>query len=91
MEFKKKFQRAVADTFELPKEILLDLPRVNLVGNIQLYVENHRGVVEYTDKTVRISISGGELVIQGENLQIKNIFSGEIFIEGTIHRLDYEN
>lgn len=91
MEIKKKFQRVIADTFELPKEILLDLPRLNLVGNIQLYVENHRGVVEYTDETVRISISGGELVIKGENLQIKNIFAGEIFIEGVINRLDYEN
>lgn len=89
MNFKKRFRSSLADVFELPKEILLDLPRVTLVGNVQMYVQNHKGVVEYTDKVIRISISGGELVIKGEGLTIKNIYSEEIFIEGLINYLDY--
>ncbi|MDO9573576.1 MAG: sporulation protein YqfC [Candidatus Contubernalis sp.] len=89
MNIKKKLRSSLAEAFELPKEILLDLPRVTLVGNMQMYVQNHRGVVEYTDKIIRVSISGGELIIKGEGMTIKNIYSEEIFIEGSINNLDY--
>ncbi len=89
MNIKKKLRSSLAEAFELPKEILLDLPRVTLVGNMQMYVQNHRGVVEYTDNIIRVSISGGELIIKGEGMTIKNIYSEEIFIEGSINNLDY--
>ena len=90
VELKKKFQGVLAETFELPKEILLDLPRVTIIGNQHLYVQNHRGIVEYTDKIIRISVSGGELIVKGDKLIIRNVFSEEIFIEGVIDRLNYE-
>ncbi|UNC93131.1 sporulation protein YqfC [Candidatus Contubernalis alkaliaceticus] len=89
MNFKKSFRSSLAEAFELPKEILLDLPRVTLVGNVQIYVQNHRGVVEYSDKIIRVSVSGGELIIKGEGMTIKNIYSEEIFVEGIIYNLDY--
>ncbi len=89
MNFKKNFRSSLADAFELPKEILLDLPRVTLVGNVQMYVQNHKGVVEYSDNVIRVSISGGELIIKGEDLTIKNIYSEEIFINGLINHLEY--
>ncbi len=85
----RKMKGAIAETFELPKEILLDLPRVTVTGNQQLYIQNHRGIVEYTDKIIRISISGGELVVKGERLIIRNVFSEEILIEGVINSLNY--
>lgn len=90
MNFKKRLRDVLAETFELPKEIIFDLPRVTLIGNLQLYIQNHRGIVEYTDKVIRISINGGELVLKGDNLVIKNIFSEEIFVEGNILTLDYK-
>jgi len=90
LNLKKRFRTALAETFELPKEILLDLPRVTLIGNLQLYVQNHRGIVEYADQVIRISVNGGELIIKGERLVIKNVFSEEIYIEGSILSLDYE-
>lgn len=35
----------LADFFELPKDILLDLPRLTLLGNLRLVIENHRGLI----------------------------------------------
>ncbi len=90
MNLKKRFRSVLAETFELPKEILFDLPRVTLIGNLQLYIQNHRGIVEYTDEVIKISINGGELIIKGDNLVIKNVFSDEIFIEGNILSVGYE-
>lgn len=92
MQRKKKgsFKEVIADFFELPHEIILDLPRITLVGNMQLYIENHRGVISYDENQVRLSVNNGELIIRGEMLQIKNLLEEELLIKGIFESLSYE-
>lgn len=85
-----RFKAIVSELFELPPEVVLDLPRLTLAGNLQLLVENHRGVVAYDDTEIRIGVNNGELVVRGQNLQIKNLFAAELLIKGEIEGLDYE-
>jgi len=87
---KGSFKEVVADFFELPHEVLLDLPRVTLVGNVQLYIENYRGVISYDENQVRLSVNNGEIIIRGEQLQIKNLLEEELLIKGVIGSLTYE-
>lgn len=87
---KGNLREVVADLFELPREVILDLPRVTLVGNVQLYVENHRGVVSYNEDQVRLSVNKGEIVIRGDQLQIKNLLEEELLIKGLIEGISYE-
>lgn len=87
---KKRWPENLADFFELPKELLFNLPRVTLVGNIQLYLENYGGIIEYSAELLRLKIRGGEIVIKGKNLAIKHFVGEEIFIEGEINSLEYQ-
>lgn len=75
----------LADLFEIPKNVLLDMPRIVLVGNVQLTVENHLGIVEYTQQRVRVATSRGEVGVEGRGLSIAKITKTEIAIEGCIH------
>lgn len=84
------FKTIVSELFELPKEVVLDLPRLTMAGNLQLLVENHRGVIAYQEDELRIGVSNGELVIRGRELQIKNLFTEELLIKGVIEKLEYE-
>ncbi|NLH27205.1 MAG: sporulation protein YqfC [Syntrophomonadaceae bacterium] len=77
----------LADYLELPKDLVLNFPRITLLGNVQLIIENHRGIMEYTKERIRISTSLGELVIDGEGLVLRNIFPDEIAIDGKIASL----
>jgi sporulation protein YqfC len=79
----------ITEFFDLPREIVYDLPKVTLVGQIQLLMENHRGVIEYTAEKVRIAINAGELEITGQGLCIRNISRDDIAIEGDIFALKY--
>ena len=65
------FKEVVADLFELPHEVLLDLPRLTLVGNVQLYIENHRGVIAYDENQVRLSVKNGEIMVRGSGCRLK--------------------
>jgi len=81
----------LAEFFELPKDIMLDLPRLVLIGNLQLILENHRGIIEYSNEKVRIAVSNGEVIVKGSKLQIRGLFTDELSIEGYIETVKYED
>lgn len=74
---------------DLPREIVYDLPRVTLIGHVQLLIENHRGVIEYSAGKIRIAINSGGMEILGQDLYIRSISRDEISIEGDIAALKY--
>jgi sporulation protein YqfC len=86
----KKWRQNLADLLELPREIMLNLPRLTIVGNLQCYLENHRGVIEYTAEKVRVSVNGGEIIVRGRELVIRYMGNEEIAIDGNIETVDYE-
>ena len=79
----------VADMLELPKEILLNIPLLTIIGREQLSIENYNGIVEYTDEQIRLNTSCGVLKIQGKNLSIKEITSENMDVYGIIFSLEY--
>jgi len=79
----------IAEVLELPKEIVLDLPKITLIGNIQLYIENHKGIVEYSKERIRINSKSGIIRIIGKNLVIKNIVSEEVVVSGEIINIEF--
>lgn len=70
--------------FEIPKDVMLDLSKIVLVGDLQVFIENHRGILEYSLELVRINLKDYEVVVKGENLQLKNVGLEEICVEGKI-------
>lgn len=84
----RKFEGSLADFFELPRDIVLDLSRLTLIGNRQLYLENHKGIVEYDEHKIRVRTNSGTLVITGENLVIRNLYAAELYVEGDIDSLE---
>jgi sporulation protein YqfC len=85
----ERFRRKLAETLELPKDVVMDVPKVTIVGCIQLNIENHRGIIEYSDCNIRINTSIGVYKIKGSNLVIKNIVADEIIITGNIQNIDF--
>ena len=74
----------VADTLDLPADMMAGLPRIEVVGNRELRMENHRGILAYS--TEEIHISGGKIVVQirGANLELRAMNANELLIVGTL-------
>lgn len=89
MTKEQKVKKLFAEVFELPRDLVLNLPRIIVIGNTQFYVENHKGVSEYSEHRIRIKITGGEVCVSGENLLVKNVYSDEILIEGNIKEINF--
>ena len=81
---KKQFQQQVSNFLDIPRDLMMDLPKVVLVGDVQVQVENHRGIMVYTTEEVKVSTTLGDLQITGKDLSLKNILPDEILVEGRI-------
>lgn len=86
---KKMLQDNIAGLFEIPTDVMFDLPKITLIGNVQLYIENHRGIIEYRPEAIRISVNTGEVEVIGKELIIRTISSEEIYLDGLIQAVKY--
>lgn len=80
----------IAQRLDIPQDIVLDLPRITMLGNKQLLIENHKGIIEYTSSLVRVKLNQGELYVHGHNLLLGNLQTEQILIEGTIAEVKYD-
>jgi sporulation protein YqfC len=84
---KKRFGNLFTEVFEMPEELSMDMPRITLIGNIKLSVENHKGIMEYSEHEIRLKVNDGFLVAKGEKLVLKNISSDEVLLQGEITQM----
>lgn len=82
-------KKGIADLLELPRDIVLDLPKITFVGNLQLYIENHKGIIEYSTGLIRINTKSGILVVTGSDLSIRTIVVEEIIVVGRIDKVEF--
>ncbi|PLR78118.1 sporulation protein YqfC [Bacillus sp. V3-13] len=74
---------------DLPHDVMLDLPRITMIGQLHIYIENHRGLLVFTDKEIRLLLKTGQLLIKGNQFVIKTILPEEILVEGKIDQVIY--
>jgi len=79
-----------AELFDLPGDVVAGLPRVELTGNRELRMENHKGILAYGRE--EIHVNGGKMIyrVQGTDLELKAMNAGELLIVGRILRLELE-
>lgn len=76
-----------AELLDLPADALAGLPRLELVGDGELRVENHKGILAYG--TEEIHVSGGSFIIKilGQGLELRAMTGLELLITGRIEQI----
>jgi len=88
-QWRKSIRNLAVSIMDLPQDLIFDMPRITMIGNAQITIENHRGLDLFSSQLLRLRFDGGALEIAGENLVIRNILKNEVFIEGTIQKVEY--
>ncbi len=87
---KKKLKEKFTEILELPKEIVLNMPKLMMLGNGDLIVENYKGIMEYEEGIVHINTTAGIILVKGIDIYIKEITSESIMIYGNILSLEFQ-
>ena len=80
---KERLQR-IAENLELPKGPMTNCLQVNICGEEQVWVENHLGILEYTQRRLSFKTEAGKVVITGEKLLLESMGNGEAKVCGEI-------
>lgn len=86
---KKSLKTRITDAAGMPKDVLFGVPIVTIIGQNEICIENYRGILEYTDKLIRIQTKLGRIHVLGRNLQIEYYTNDEMKIVGHINLIEY--
>ncbi len=76
---------------KLLSEMLADEPKIEMLGNREIIIDGCRGVVEYTENLIKLSLGENVLSILGDNLLIKSFDSSIGVISGQISEISFSN
>lgn len=83
-----RLRRQAAASF-LAEDIPGDLPRIEIVGDKRVLVENHKGILEYGDNIMRINCGKMIVRIAGEGLNLQALSLSELAVTGKITSVEY--
>lgn len=93
MENRPRRRRAaevLAGALQLPADAVAGMPRVELVGDGQLRVERHRGILAYDPTDVHIAAGSLTVRVRGLGLELGTMNRQELLITGRIMSVDLE-
>jgi sporulation protein YqfC len=89
--FRHKVRKWMTEKMDLPQDVMMDLPRMTMIGQIHIYIENHRGLLAFSEQELRLLLKQGQLLVKGRGFVIKTILPEEILLEGKIDQVIYIN
>lgn len=87
---KQGLRRQLSKGLELPLDAISTLPTLALVGNRELTVEGHRGILEYRQQLIRLSGGSLVIVVAGEELSLSAISTSGARVTGRIDKIMFE-
>ena len=87
---KMNLQQTVNKVKSLPKNLVLQLPRITLLGNLQCGIENHDGILQYSSELVIVKTGNYRIYIEGTGLVITSLSAEAFYVEGKIGKVRYE-
>lgn len=81
---KKPFGRALTDAAGIPPELVSSLPLLSMTGQEELFIENFKGILQYTDAVLLLQTKACLLRIEGQHLFLVYYTKDALKLTGTI-------
>lgn len=79
----------LADMFELPRDVIMDLPKITIIGESEVTIENHKGIDVFESELIKIRTKLKTIVIKGERFEILYIGGSTVTISGKFKSISY--
>lgn len=83
-ENKKKGAKKWINQFDIPEDVVFDIPRITLYDNTEMRIENYKAILEYEETGIKLACKEKMIQISGQKLNITVITDDEISIGGII-------
>ena len=87
-----KFNRGkevLSEKLDLPKDVLLDVPKIIVTGRNEVTIENHKGIMVFERDRIKINTNMSPIEINGSEFEILYIAASTITIKGYFNSIEY--
>lgn len=81
---KESKKEMLVDSLKLPKDMMMGVFMLSMTGNREAFIENYRGILEYTDTAILLQTKQGTVRFTGSNLVIEYYTNEDMKICGHI-------
>ena len=77
-----------AELLDLPMDVVAGLPNLELLGNRQLFLSRHQGILAYSDPQIDVNCGALLVRVSGKELQLLSMSADELRIGGLIEGIE---
>jgi len=81
---KESRKELLVESLKLPKDIMMGRFMLSMTGNREAFIENYKGILEYTDTVILLQTKQGQVRFEGTNLVIEYYTNEDMKISGHI-------
>lgn len=85
-----KVKEGLVEKLDLPRDVVLNFPKIIITGDNEITIENHKGIISFEDREMKINSRVGAITIKGVGLEILFIGGDTITIGGKFKSVVYE-
>ena len=85
----REYLARMAELFDLPGDVAAGLSHMELLGDRQLFLEGHEGLLAYGTELIDVSVCGAVLRVTGVGLTLKGMTDRELRIGGRIDGMEF--
>jgi sporulation protein YqfC len=83
-------KKSIVNKLDLPRDIILNMPKITVTGENEIIIENHKGVVLFNEEQVKVNSGVGLISIQGSRFEILFMGGSTLTIGGKFKSIVYE-
>ena len=85
----RKLLTKAAKLFDLPADIAANLPHIELRGFEECSLDCHKAIVAYEPEKIIIAVNTGEVMIEGEGLELRHMHRDRLTVTGRIAAMTF--
>lgn len=79
----------LADKLDIPREVIMDIPKITVVSNNEITIENHKGIILFEKEMVKVKSSIAIITILGGDFEIIFVGGSTIVLTGKFKSIEY--
>lgn len=85
-----KVRDVFSEIIDIPSYVISDSSKTTIVDNKSVLIEGYKNVVDYYSHYIKIRGNRVEFIIDGKNLDIKEITDEDLVITGEIYSVNFK-
>ena len=86
---RQSLRERMTELFDLPGDLVAGLFHLQMLGERQVLLEGHGGIVAYAPECIDINVRGGVLRLRGAELVLRAMTAEELRIAGRIDAVEF--